>query len=311
MERSERAGSGRRAGFGRRAAVWATAIAVIGALSGCTGAGAAGGSGSGDGDDPARSSDGASSAPSGTAGTQSADTERDDFTGKAGTPPDASVWTAQTGAGGWGNEELQTYTRDAVALDGKGHLAITAHIGGTASAPTYTSGRITTQGKYEFTNGTLSARIKLPDGPGLLPAFWLLGADVGQVGWPRAGEIDIVEAPHGTGSTSHNIHGPNRYLGSQDVPVSADVTHDPKLSEGFHVFSVTKTADSITMRIDGDVAAELDRATAPPTLDWVFDQPMNILFSLAIGGKWPGNPTSATPSTSRMLIDWIQLTRTS
>jgi beta-glucanase (GH16 family) len=220
------------------------------------------------------------------------------------------VWTAQTGAGGWGNEELQTYTSDAVALDGKGHLAITAHIGGTAARPTYTSGRITTQGKYEFTNGTLSARIKLPDGPGLLPAFWLLGADVDQVGWPRAGEIDIVEAPHGTGSTSHNIHGPNRYLGSQDVPVSADVEHDPKLSDAFHVFSVTKTPDTITMRIDGEVATELTRDTAPPTLEWVFDQPMNILFSLAIGGKWPGNPTSATPSTSRMLIDWIRLERT-
>lgn len=272
------------------------------ALTGCTAGGTAG-------DDRAPTSSGsASGAPSASA---TPTTEHDDFTGAAGTPPDPSVWTAQTGAGGWGNDELQTYTRDAVALDGKGHLAITARIGGTASSPTYTSGRITTQGKYAFTNGTLSARIKLPDGPGLLPAFWLLGADIDQVNWPRAGEIDIVEAPHGTGSTSHNIHGPNRYLGSQDVPVSADVTHDPELSEAFHVFSVTKTADSITMSIDGEVVTELTRDTAPPTLEWVFDQPMNILFSLAIGGNWPGAPTSATPRTSHMLIDWIRLTRTS
>ena len=116
----------------------------------------------------------------------------DDFDGSAGSQPDAAVWTAQTGSGGWGNDELQTYTADAAVLDGDGHLVITATIGADGQA---TSGRITTQTKRSFGAGTVAARIRLPDGPGLLPAFWLLGDSVETIGWPAAGEVDVVETP--------------------------------------------------------------------------------------------------------------------
>jgi len=232
----------------------------------------------------------------------------DEFSGPAGSLPDSSIWTAETGAGGWGNHELQTYTADNAVLDGSGHLVISAVIGGTAANPTYTSARLTTAGKHSFTTGTLSARIKLPEGPGLLPAFWLLGSDVDQVGWPAAGEIDVVEAPHGTSTSSHNIHGPNSSDMSEDVSVSADVEHDTPLSRGYHVYSVTRTADSVTIRVDGKVANRLTRDTAPGDLAWVLDKPMDVLFSLAIGGDWPGAPTAATPATSTMTVDWVRLT---
>ncbi|MFZ7086937.1 glycoside hydrolase family 16 protein [Curtobacterium sp. RRHDQ10] len=285
----------RRTGRSRVALLLAGALTVV--LAGCSAADGGG--------DPTSTATGSSSAsPSGN-GTAADGATGDQFDGPAGSPPDPSIWTAQTGGGGWGNGEVQTYTSSAVALDGKGHLVITATAHGPASHPTYTSGRITTQHKLSWTTGTLSARMKLPDGTGLLPAFWLLGADVDSVGWPRAGEIDIVETPNTTSRSSHTIHGPNKYLMSQDVPVSGDLQHDPKLSAGWHTYTVIRTADSITTKVDDTVAVHLTKASAPPTLDWVFDQPMNILFSLAVGGKFPGNPDASTPRTSKMLIDWI------
>lgn len=244
-----------------------------------------------------------SSAPAAAPGT----VLRQDFSGPAGTPPDPSVWTAQTGGGGWGNDELQTYQAQDAVLDGRGHLVITAHIGGTPGHPTYTSARLTTAGKASFTTGTLSARIRLPDGQGLLPAFWLLGTDVDQVGWPAAGEIDVVETPDTTARSVHTVHAPTTTSDHQEVSASRTVAHSTPLSDGFHVYSVTRTADSITMAVDGHTAMTISRSTAPPTMRWVFDQPMAVLFSLAIGGNWPGAPDAATPTTARMVVDWVQL----
>ncbi|PZF57082.1 glycoside hydrolase family 16 protein [Curtobacterium sp. MCBD17_013] len=232
---------------------------------------------------------------------------RDDFDGTAGSPPDPSVWTAQTGAGGWGNGELQTYQAANGVLDGSGHLVLTAHVGGTPATPTYTSARLTTAGKFSFTTGTLSARIELPDGQGLLPAFWLLGSDVDHVGWPAAGEVDIVETPNTTADSVHTVHAPSTTSDTQDVASSTTVHHSTPLSDGFHVYSVSRTADSITTAIDGHTAMRITRSTAPPTMRWVFDQPMDVLFSLAVGGNWPGPPDASTPTTSRMVIDWIQV----
>lgn len=236
---------------------------------------------------------------------------RDDFDGPAGSPPDPALWTAQTGGGGWGNHELQTYRARNAALDGAGHLVITAHLGGATAAPHDTSARLTTAGKFSFTTGTLSARIEVPAGPGLLPALWLLGSDVGRVGWPTAGELDVLETPHGSTTSVHSVHGPSTTSPGKDVTISRDVEHAPPLADGFHVYSVTRTADSITMDVDGVTALRVTRADAPSDLRWVFDRPMDVLLSLAVGGDWPGAPTSATPVTSRMVVDWVQVRRRS
>ncbi len=229
----------------------------------------------------------------------------EEFDGPAGASPDAASWTAQTGAGGWGNDELQTYTADAAVLDGDGHLVITATVGADGSA---TSGRITTQTKRSFGAGTVAARIRLPDGTGLLPAFWLLGDSVDTIGWPAAGEVDVVETPFSTGTSTHLLHGGTLTAPTTDAQAGGDAVHDVPLSDDFHVFAVTRTADAVTWTIDDEEVQLVDRASAPDGLRWVFTQPFHVLFSLAVGGRWPGSPDETTPAESRMVVDWVRAT---
>lgn len=224
-----------------------------------------------------------------------------DFDGPAGTPVDSSIWTLQTGGGGWGNDELQDYTEGAVALDGEGSLAITATVPRDGSTPT--SGRITSQGKWSFTHGTLSARIKLPEGMGLLPAFWLMGDSLPMVGWPAAGEIDVIETPSTTVRSTHHVHGPRAVHGKFSLGGSA--TFSTPLSADFHTYTVERTPGRIVMLIDDVVVFEADEDDVPAGGTWVFDERFHVLFSLAVGGDWPGAPDVSTPETSTMLIDWI------
>jgi beta-glucanase (GH16 family) len=235
---------------------------------------------------------------------------RDDFDGAAGSSPDVRFWTVQTGGGGWGNGELQTYTKAHAALDGNSHLVLSSHIRTESSGDiSYGSGRVTSGLKRTFQYGVLSARIKLPDGHGLLPAFWLLGADVQKVGWPAAGEIDVVETPDTTAWSSHTIHGPSMFDSTVDVSSGRRVSHETRLSDGFHVYSVARTPTSIRLSIDGQVVESVTKDNAPPGQRWVFDKPESILFSLAIGGAWPGKPDASTPANAEMVIDWVQVTR--
>lgn len=230
----------------------------------------------------------------------------DEFDGARGTKPDPATWTIQTGAGGWGNKELQTYTTAAVQLDGAGALTLTATIGGTPAQRTYTSARITSQGKGSFTYGRLEARIKLPQGQGLLPAFWLMGENLPTVGWPAAGEIDVVETPNTTSITQHHVHAPSTTSATAVVTVGGGENQPAPMSAGYHVYSVEKTQGRIVLGIDGRAVLTV----TPSSLRggrWVFDQPTHALFSLAIGGVWPGPPNSTTPPVSVMSIDWLHL----
>ena len=228
----------------------------------------------------------------------------DDFDGPAGAKPDRNVWTIQTGGGGWGNDELQEYTEDAVALDGDGNLVITATVPQDGGTPT--SGRITSQGKWSFTFGRLSARIKLPEGRGLLPAFWLLGDSIDRVGWPGAGEIDVIETPNGTSRSIHHLHGPTGLTNKWSLNEGVDMPEP--LSEDFHVFTVEKQQGRVIMAIDGHVVMDVEEWDVPIPGRWVFDDPTHALFSLAVGGNWPGDPDSTTPETNEMVIDWISYT---
>lgn len=227
----------------------------------------------------------------------------DDFDGPAGAKPDPNVWTIQTGGGGWGNNELQEYTEDAVALDGDGNLAITAHV---PAEGTPTSGRITSQGKWSFTFGRLSARIKLPEGQGLLPAFWLLGDSIDRVGWPAAGEIDVIETPNDTSRSIHHLHGPTGLTNKWALNEGVDMP--VRLADDFHVYTVEKQPGRVILAIDGQVVMDVEEWDVPIPGRWVFDDPTHALFSLAVGGNWPGDPDATTPETNRMLIDWISYT---
>lgn len=228
----------------------------------------------------------------------------DDFDGPAGAAPNPNVWTVQTGGGGWGNNELQDYTDDAVVLDGDGNLVITATIPADGSTPT--SGRLTTDDKWSFTYGRLSARIKLPEGQGLLPAFWLLGDNVDRVGWPAAGEVDIIETPNSTSRSTHHLHGPTGLLGKWSLAEGVD-TPEP-LADDFHVYTVEKQKGRIVIAIDDQIVMDVEEWDVPLPGRWVFDAPTHALFSLAIGGNWPGDPDATTPVENKMIIDWMSFT---
>lgn len=228
----------------------------------------------------------------------------DEFDGPAGAQPDPSRWVQQTGGGGWGNHEFQTYAASNGVLDGEGHLAITADVGANGAGP-YTSARLTTHGKASFGYGTISARIKFPDDESLLPSFWMLGSDVDTVGWPLCGEIDVVEAPSDTIRTTHYVHGPEIGQPESNLQAGNVVIHKHRLSGGFHTFSVTRTPGHVVIAVDGAVATDLTPETAPANMQWVFDGPFDIVLSMAIGGAVPA-PTAATPRTATMLVDWVR-----
>ena len=177
----------------------------------------------------------------------------DEFDAPAGAPPDPSRWTYDLGDGGrgWGNEELEWYTDrpENVAHDGAGNLVITAREAEPGltcwyGPCRYTSARLLTQGLFELTYGRIEARLKVPEGAGLWPAFWMLGSDIGAVGWPASGEIDVMENVgrqprllYGT------LHGPG-YSGSQGF--GSTLLMDEPLADDFHVYAVDWEPGRIT-----------------------------------------------------------------
>ncbi len=235
----------------------------------------------------------------------------DEFTGAAGTKPDPTRWVSDVGGRGWGNQQLEYDTADTrnVSVDGRGRLAITATTvtdGRTCWYGTcrYTSGRITTKGRFSQEYGRLEAAMMIPCGAGLWPAFWALGTTIDTVGWPGSGEIDVMEIIGTEPYTVHGtVHGPG-YSGSDAI--SATTTTAARLCDGFHVFSATWTPMSITFSVDGRTYST---ATSSQTRGnpWVFGHPFFLLLDLAVGGSWPGSPTSATHFPATLLVDWVRV----
>lgn len=220
----------------------------------------------------------------------------DEFNGPAASAPDPTKWTFDLGATGWGNHELEDYSRENVSLDGRGHLVIRSIR--TASGK-YTSGRIKTQGLYNVQYGRIEARIKLPRGQGMWPAFWMLGNG----DWPVSGEIDIMENVGKEPSIVHGtVHGPG-YSGAGGISAA----HTLNLDGRFHVYGVEWSADSIEFFADGKPYAKVTHVSLPLGAAWVFDKPFFLLLNLAIGGDWPGSPDSATRFPQSMLVDWVRV----
>ncbi len=230
----------------------------------------------------------------------------DEFDGPAGARPSAQ-WRFDTGGGGWGNNEWQVYTSDPanVSLDGAGHLAIVAR--GDADGSNITSARATTKAAVELTNGRAEARIALPAGVGLHPAFWLLGSDVDRVGWPAAGEIDVIETLNLADEYHTGVHAPR--AGSprgQEVSAAGPVPFP--LAGEFRTYWVDKTPGRIVTGVDDVTLFSVTPADLAPESTWVFDAPFFLLLNLAVGGNWPGPPDATTPNPSRMLVDWVRVT---
>ena len=233
----------------------------------------------------------------------------DDFDGPAGASPDAAKWIFDIGVGpnndGWGNSELEYYTdRPANAsLDGNGNLLITA-ISELYAGSAFTSARIKTSGIFDQTYGRFEANIKTPWGPGIWPAFWLLGSDVETTGWPLCGEIDIMELrgqkPNMINGT---VHGPG-YSGAGGITKTFAFESD-RFDVDFHLFAVEWGEDYIDFFVDGTLYQEItpDKLTG----EWVFDHPFFIILNVAVGGNYVGFPSSQTPFPQTMVVDYVKV----
>jgi beta-glucosidase len=237
----------------------------------------------------------------------------DEFNEAAGMPISSAFWTCETGGHGWGNGELQYYTDrvENVSHDGEGNLAIVArrenpadfqcHYGECA----YTSARCISEDKVEFTYGRVEARIQVPYGQGIWPAFWMLGANFRRNGWPSAGEIDIMEH---IGVEANNVygtvHGP-LYSGGSGI---GGVTTLPNpVAEDFHVFAVEWDESGLRWSVDGEEFFTLTPEDLPPNRKWVFDHDFFLLINVAVGGGWPGYPDETSTYPQTMRIDYIRI----
>lgn len=233
----------------------------------------------------------------------------DEFDGAAGAPPDPAVWHAETGGHGWGNAELQHYTgsTDNAALDGAGNLALTVRRSdppASAGGWGYTSARLITKDRVAFAHGLVRARIRLPRGRGLWPAFWMLGQDIDDVGWPRCGEIDVMEnfgtdpaIVHGT------VHGPG-YCGPQGITASHDAGVD--LADDFHVYSVHREPHRIRWYLDDTLYGTVTPADLRGHA-WAFDHDFFLLLNVAVGGTPSVTPDSSLDLPQAMLVDHVRV----
>ena len=242
----------------------------------------------------------------------------DEFNGAAGLPPDSAVWTLEKGGQGWGNQELQYYTDEAANafLDGKGSLVIKAE---AIDAPgtydcwygkcKYTSARLNTKKKFELKYGRIEARIKIPRGQGIWPAFWMLGKDIDDVGWPNCGEIDIMENIGREPKTVHGtIHGPG-YSGAQGIGAPYNLPDNAAFADDFHVYAVVWSKNRIKWYVDGNLFQTLTPKNLPEGERWVFDHPFFLIMNLAVGGNWPGSPDDSTMFPQEMLVDYVRVYR--
>lgn len=229
----------------------------------------------------------------------------DEFDGHA---LDRAKWRFETGGHGFGNNEMQYYTdRPENLRVEQGMLVIEARREQYGDRD-YTSARIKTAGLMERTHGRYEARIKVPRGQGIWPAFWLLGADIKTAGWPRCGEIDIMENIGKEPATVHGtLHGPG-YSGEHAYG-SPSTLERGVFADGFHVFAVEWEPQRIRWYRDGILyhTATPERVKG----DWVFEHPFFVILNLAVGGYWPGYPDATTALPQRMLVDYVRVYRRS
>ena len=225
--------------------------------------------------------------------------------------PDPSIWAYDIGRGsennGWGNNELQYYTDspDNVVVQ-NGYLIITAKqeaLGGAS----YTSARLKTQNLFEQKYGRFEARIKLPLGKGLWPAFWMLGSNIDEVVWPQCGEIDIMEYL-GNNPTQilGTLHGPG-YSGGESISKKYNLPNS-RFDNEFHVFGVEWTETYINWYVDDVLYNQITRKQVEDEGgEWVFDNSFFMILNMAVGGNLPGSPNSSTTFPQRMLVDYVRV----
>jgi len=229
----------------------------------------------------------------------------DEFSGNS---VDPANWTFETGGGGWGNNELETYTASAAAV-ANGELVITADRNGSGG---YTSARLITKGKQAWKYGKVAARLRLPRGQGIWPAFWMLGSNIDAVGWPKCGEIDILEMIGGGEDRDDSFYGTLHWDANGHAQTGTDRVElpDPQvLADDYHVFEIEWDSQNVIWKRDG---VEFGRRSVDVTL-WPtmseFHADFFIILNLAVGGDWPGSPNGTTTWPQRMQVDWVRVYR--
>lgn len=242
----------------------------------------------------------------------------DNFDGPEGASINTDVWNFDIGTGqdGWGNLELQYYTDrpENIALDGNGNLLITARRESFQGSE-FTSARINTKDKFEQQYGRIEARIQMPGGRGIWPAFWMLGStieteaddDPNTQPWPFIGEIDVTELRGQEPSLSiGSIHGPG-YSGGGAISGTFELMNE-RFDTDYHIFAVEWTADYIDFFIDGVRYNRITTEDLPDGADWPFDDhPFFMLLNVAVGGNFVGFPVDGTPFPQSMVVDYVRV----
>lgn len=251
----------------------------------------------------------------------------DEFNGAARQLPDPAKWTYDVGnQSGWGNRELEVYCaplsggprecdpkRPNAFQDGAGHLVLRAE---KTADGVWTSGRITTRGLKDFQYGRIEARVKMPLGTGLWPAFWMLGANFATVGWPASGSVDIAEnvsikaGSNGLGPTMirSTMHGPH-YYGANGLWHDFKLPNGARVDDGnFHTYGIIWSPGMMQFYVDdpANIYFARDTSDLPEGGEWVFDHPFYLVMNLAVGGDWPDDPDATTPNPADLLVDYVR-----
>ncbi|MBK7709142.1 MAG: glycoside hydrolase family 16 protein [Acidobacteria bacterium] len=241
---------------------------------------------------------------------------KDEFNGAANSAIDTTKWTAEVGGGGWGNQELEYYTNstDNAYIDGAGSLVIKAVKLNPPLSVTcwygpchYTSARLITKGKFEQKYGKFEARIKVPRGQGMWPAFWMLGNNIDTAGWPNCGEIDILENIGREPTIVHRtVHGPG-YSGGNGIGAPYSLPNNAAFTDDFHVYSTEWSQNKISFYVDGVHFKTITPADLPQGATWAFDRPFFMILNFAVGGGWPWNPDTTSVFPQTMMVDYVRV----
>ncbi|MEZ4854563.1 family 16 glycosylhydrolase [Flavobacterium sp.] len=221
--------------------------------------------------------------------------------------PDSNKWVFDIGAGGWGNNELQFYTdRPENIVVQNGYLIISA-LQENYQGQEYTSARIKTENLFSQKYGRFEARIKLPQGKGLWPAFWMLGSNFNQVSWPQCGEIDIMEyIGNKPTEVFGTIHAPGAF-GANGLSKKYSLLND-RFDTDFHVFGIEWTENHINWYVDNVLYNQITRDNVMEKGgQWVFDNDFFMILNIAVGGNLSGNPDTNTIFPQRMLVDYVRV----
>lgn len=237
----------------------------------------------------------------------------DEFSGANGSAPDSTKWVHDIGGNGWGNNELEYYTsRTQNAQLQNGNLVITAqretYTGAEGTTRDYTSARLKTQNLFSQAYGRFEARIKIPAGQGMWPAFWMLGSDITTIGWPKCGEVDIMENIGKQPSVIYgSLHGPSSISRTSTEFGTFKLPAGENFADDFHVYAIEWEPGTVRFYVDSNLYGTFEKASWPANGTWAFDHPFFIILNVAVGGDWPGPPDSSTSFPQEMLVDYVRI----